>query len=129
MLDTFAQQDCPPNLATMQNTAVYEGTKTSFPRVANGDPGEWQVASSSSVNPPVAINPGGGPVDPQYSTAYAVNSSQLTILTATTAPQGAMTEATAGIYLLNYQNAACTTGAGLVVISEFSLFVILFFNF
>lgn len=106
----------------LSNTVVYEGTPVSFPRVNNGQPAQWRVAPSDVVfNPIQNITNYNDTVVTQYATTYAVDSSQLKVFKATTAPEGTMPHATAGMYILEYRDPRCITAANLIVISEYKI--------
>lgn len=117
MFPGTSAQNCPQDLA---NIAVYAGNSTSFSRANNGHPVKWQVAPSSVTLASLKdITNYDDVVATQYATTYAVDSSQLKILKATTATEGTMPDATAGLYIINYQEPDCVSAAGLVVVGKY----------
>lgn len=117
-LDSNAKEGCTPS---MNNTVVYEGNSTSFSKAAaDTGPVRWAVepSSTSSTN---TINPNSDTiVEPRYNASYAVTSTQLIILDATSAGKGSNPHSTAGVYLMSTDgggNSYCQ-GATLTVISE-----------
>lgn len=103
----------------LENTVVYEGNSASFPRVNNNQTVTWQFTpSSATFNSLMDITYSNDTVIAEFNSMYAANQSALIIFNSTVAPQGSMSDSTAGLYLLNYQNPDCITGAGLVVIGK-----------
>lgn len=121
-MSTFEMKRFHDRMCTGENLThivVREGVPTSFPRLNNGQPVQWQVSpSSSTFNARKNITNYDDVVRDEFANTYVVNQSQLIIFNSTVAPQESMNYSTAGLYTLRYQNPNCTTAANLIVISK-----------
>lgn len=116
-VDSFAL-NCSANLT---NTVVYEGSSVFFGRLSNGEPVQWRITSSTDIyNQLRNVTNYDDLVASPFSSAFAVDCTGLTVFKASVAAQGSMPYATAGLYIVKYQNSKCTYAANLIVISKSS---------